>query len=335
MPDLQQLNTRRERAQNVEDEPTEPIKKPKKNNKKKKLIIGIIAGSLALILLTTIIIAKNRNTLVAIPDNLVGKDFDIVERKLEDKGFKVKEKKKNSDKYEENKVMSVRPKEKQKVKKGSTVTVTVSKGAKTFEIEDYTGQDVDDVADALEKEGLVVTKTAEKISKDGNIKENAILNQSIAVGKKAKSGDKITLTYASLATFYPDFVNEGYTKSQVESFCSDNKISCNFTEQASSDKKEGSVIDQSRTAGSELKSNDTLNITIAKTQTYTVKFNSNGGNSVSNQTVNSGETADEPMEPTKKNCTFNGWYLNNTKYTFTKPVKSDITLVANWECEAS
>ena len=40
-----------------------------------------------------ILIAKNTNTLVKIPGNLVGKDFDIVEEKLEDLGFKVKTKK--------------------------------------------------------------------------------------------------------------------------------------------------------------------------------------------------------------------------------------------------
>ena len=333
MPDIHELNTRRSRAMNVEEE--EPVKEnPKKKKKKTGLILGIIGGSIALILLIVIIIAKNRKTLVTIPSNLVGKDYDIVERKLEDKGFKIKEQKKYSEKYEENQVISIRPKEKQKVKKGTTITVTISKGAKTIEIEDYYGQDVDTVTEKLEKAGLVVTKKAEKISKNSNIKDNTILNQSIPVGKEAKTKDKIELTYATLATFYPDFANEGYTKSQVESFCSDNKITCNFTEQASEDKKEGSIIDQSRSAGSELKEGETLNITIAKTVTYTVKFDSNKGSSISSQTVNSGETADEPLEPTKTGCKFNGWYLNNTKYTFVKPVKENITLVANWICDS-
>ena len=332
MPNIHELNTRRSRAMNVEEE--EPVKEnPKKKKKKTGLILGIIGGSIALILLIVIIIAKNRKTLVTIPSNLVGKDYDIVERKLEDKGFKIKEQKKYSEKYEENQVISIRPKEKQKVKKGTTITVTISKGAKTIEIEDYYGQDVDTVTEKLEKAGLVVTKKAEKISKNSNIKDNTILNQSIPVGKEAKTKDKIELTYATLATFYPDFANEGYTKSQVESFCSDNKITCNFAEQASEDKKEGSIIDQSRSAGSELKEGETLNITIAKTVTYTVKFDSNKGSSISSQTVNSGETADEPLEPTKTGCKFNGWYLNSTKYTFVKPVKENITLVANWICD--
>ncbi len=334
MPNLKELNTRRERSANFE-EPEEDINPQNKKRKPKKgAIIGaIIAGVVLLGIITTIIVAKNTNTLVQIPDHLVGKDYDLVEEKLEDLGLNVKEKKQYSEKYKKDKVINVRPKEKRKVKKGSTVTITISKGEKTVKIEDYVGQDVEEVTKKLEKAGLVVKATAEKISKDSSIKENAIISQSISVGQKAKSGETIELTYATLVTLYPDFVNQNYSRSQVETFCSDNGITCNFKEKATTDKADGAIIDQSRTAGSELEKGQTLDITIAKMQTFTVKFNLNGGTgSIKSQTVNSGETADEPLEPTKDECIFKGWYLNKVKYNFTKAVKSDITLIANWEC---
>ena len=331
MPNLNELNTRRKRTSTMEEEELPVKSNPKK--KKFAVVATIIACVIIVGVILTTIILKNTPTLVQIPDNLVGKDKDIVENKLEGLGFEVKEKKKYSEKYEEDKVISVSPKENKKVKKGTTVIVTVSKGAKTVEIEDYYGRDYETVAKELEDAGLSVTVTPQNMDKAINVKEGTIISQSVNVGEKLKSGDKIELVYAVLVTMYPDFVNEEYTKSKVQSFCSENNITCNFNEKATNDYKEGTVIEQSKTPGSELKAGDTLDIAIAKTETFTVKFNLNGGTgSISNQTVIGGETADEPLEPTKTNCVFNGWYYNNTKYTFAKPVKKDITLVANWIC---
>lgn len=65
--------------------------------------------------------------------------------------------------------------------------------------------------------------------------------------------------------------------------------------------------------------------------TYTVTFNSNGGSSVTSQTVNYGSKATEPTDPTKDGYTFVSWQLNGVDYDFTKAVTSNITLVAKWE----
>ncbi len=64
---------------------------------------------------------------------------------------------------------------------------------------------------------------------------------------------------------------------------------------------------------------------------YTVTFNSDGGSSVSKQTVEEGKKATEPKAPTKKGYTFKGWYLGSTKYNFSNKVTKDITLKAKWE----
>lgn len=64
---------------------------------------------------------------------------------------------------------------------------------------------------------------------------------------------------------------------------------------------------------------------------YTVTFNSNGGSSVTSQTVNYGSKATEPTDPTKDGYTFVSWQLNGVDYDFTKAVTSNITLVATWE----
>ena len=78
----------------------------------------------------------------------------------------------------------------------------------------------------------------------------------------------------------------------------------------------------------------TQNITLVaswRINTYTVTFNSNGGSSVANQTVNHGSTAKAPTNPTKSGYIFNGWTLNGSAFNFSTAITSNITLVANWK----
>lgn len=67
---------------------------------------------------------------------------------------------------------------------------------------------------------------------------------------------------------------------------------------------------------------------------YTVTYNSNGGSSVSPETVTAGEKATEPTPPTKQGATFGGWYKEDTLTTAwdfsTDTVNSNITLYAKW-----
>lgn len=64
---------------------------------------------------------------------------------------------------------------------------------------------------------------------------------------------------------------------------------------------------------------------------YTVTFDSDGGSSVSKQTVVSGKTATKPSNPTRSGYTFKGWYLNGSEYNFSSKVTKNITLTAKWE----
>jgi len=67
---------------------------------------------------------------------------------------------------------------------------------------------------------------------------------------------------------------------------------------------------------------------------YTVSFNSNGGTSVADQTVDYNGTATLPVAaPTKTGYTFAGWYSDNeltTAFLFTTPITADTTLYAKW-----
>ena len=65
--------------------------------------------------------------------------------------------------------------------------------------------------------------------------------------------------------------------------------------------------------------------------TYTVKFDTNGGEKIDSVSVVAGGTVADPGEPEKDYENFLGWYLGNEKYDFDTPVNSDITIKAKWE----
>jgi len=69
---------------------------------------------------------------------------------------------------------------------------------------------------------------------------------------------------------------------------------------------------------------------------YTVTFESNGGSSVTTQTVNSGGKAICPANPTRSGYTFLGWYRDNETFANgwdfdTDTVGSDLSLYAKWQ----
>ena len=66
-------------------------------------------------------------------------------------------------------------------------------------------------------------------------------------------------------------------------------------------------------------------------KTYTVTFDTDGGNKVANQSVAQGSKATKPSNPTKEGYKFVEWQLNGQTYDFSKAVTSDIILKAKWE----
>ncbi|MBB5219718.1 putative repeat protein (TIGR02543 family) [Treponema rectale] len=80
---------------------------------------------------------------------------------------------------------------------------------------------------------------------------------------------------------------------------------------------------------------------------YTVTFNSMGGTEVSSQSIESGNKATKPVDPTKtetatEGFVFAGWYtstdrgttLSETAFDFNTAIKGDITLYAKWTVNA-
>lgn len=65
--------------------------------------------------------------------------------------------------------------------------------------------------------------------------------------------------------------------------------------------------------------------------TYKVSFLPYNGHDDIVVNVIENTAVDKPIDPTKANSTFKGWFLNGVVYDFTQPVTADIILVAQWE----
>lgn len=64
---------------------------------------------------------------------------------------------------------------------------------------------------------------------------------------------------------------------------------------------------------------------------YTVTFNTNGGSSISSQTIEENGKVTKPTDPKRDGYKFLGWYLNGSAYNFDTKVAGNITLTAIWE----
>lgn len=79
--------------------------------------------------------------------------------------------------------------------------------------------------------------------------------------------------------------------------------------------------------------NDSGHLFCVKSQAHRVKFNSQGGSSVKDQTPASGSTVSKPADPTREGYTFGGWYTDEActeAYKFDAAVTADMTLYAKW-----
>ncbi|MCQ2478864.1 MAG: InlB B-repeat-containing protein, partial [Clostridia bacterium] len=70
--------------------------------------------------------------------------------------------------------------------------------------------------------------------------------------------------------------------------------------------------------------------------TYTVTFNMNGhGTQVADQTVEDGNKATKPADPTAEGWTFSGWYKDAScisAFDFNTPITADTVVYAKWSC---
>lgn len=245
----------------------EKDKSTEKKVNKALLITGIITAVLALIAVMIFFILPfaTKTKEIQIPD-VSGMTIEKAEKELEKLGLVVKNDviEKVSDEVDEGKVISTSPKIGRTVKKGSTITITISKGKQKVTIDNYEGKDYETVKYLLEEQGLIVSFEEKEYTEDDNVKEGTIVSQDVKEGEKLTKGDTITFEVAKLITVYPDFVNEAYTLDAVKKFCEEHNITLETTAKETNDFTENTIITQSRPAGTKVVSGVTLRVTYAK-----------------------------------------------------------------------
>ncbi len=271
-PEVDETLVKETREKKYEDK--EQIEKDKMNEKKlnKALIVtGVITFILALsALFVLFVLPKFSNKEVEVPDvsNMTVKE---AEKTLEKKGFEVNDEVKEvvDDKIEAGKVVRTNPQSGRTVKKHALITLYTSSGKEKIKIEDYKDKELENVKYLLEKQGLVVETEEKEFTKDDDVKEGVVVEQSVKAGEEVEKGSKIILTVSKIVLTYPDFVNENYTITSVEEFCNQNNIILEKNAKETNEVKENSIVYQSRQAGSKVVSGATLRVTYAIKKTET------------------------------------------------------------------
>lgn len=241
-------------------------KKEKRTNKT-LMITGIITTILVLatIFIFLILPSITKTPEVQIPDV---SEMTVVkaEKELKNVGFEVATEvtEKHSDEIEEGNVIGTSPSIGRTVKKGTKIKLIVSKGMDGFEAENYVGQNYITVKANLEAKGVNVIIEEEEHTEEDNIEKDKVLKQDVDEGEKLVSGDTITLTVSKIITIYPDFVSEDWAIADIQKFCDENGITLQTITKETNAYNDGSIISQSRTAGSKVMSGVTLKITVAK-----------------------------------------------------------------------
>ncbi|MDD2377258.1 MAG: Stk1 family PASTA domain-containing Ser/Thr kinase [Bacilli bacterium] len=243
--------------------------KEEKGDKKINLALWI-TGSICFVLLILIgafvIIFPKLTEVpeVEIPD-VAGLSVVDAEKKLKKLGLSVSTdiEEKYDNEIEEGMVITTKPKPGQSVKKNKEVTLILSLGSNTFLLEDYKGQNYFEVKGFLEAKGIYVITKKSTIEDKTAVKENEILEQKPAEGTRLAEGDTVTLYIPDIFTEYPDFRAEGYSVSAIEKFCNEYNISLTINYRPTSQYPAGTIISQSRAAGSKVESGANLIIEVS------------------------------------------------------------------------
>lgn len=256
--------------ENMDDSFVSQIKDTKDNKNKTIIILGSVLGGLVVILgivyFALSIFATSKD--VKIPDvkNLSVEDADTLLRK---RGLKValKSEEEPSLEVEEGKIIGTKPEIGRVVKEDTEITLIISTGQVTYEVEDLTGKNYREVKTELEiKYSLKVTIEEKEVEEkdDKKYDKEEIVGQSVKKGEVLTTGDEIILYIPKVLEKYPDFVNESWSITDIQKWAKEKGVSLVVIEKETNEYKEGAIIAQSRAKDSVVVSGAELKITIAK-----------------------------------------------------------------------
>ena len=259
-------------------------KKKSTENSQNKLLITLASVFVGLVVVITTIfvlipkITSSKQT--AIPDVTNYSVTDAI-KALQKAGFVVSDEQREeaNENVEEGKVSRTSPAIGSIRKEGTEVIIYRSLGDVTIAIEDYTGKNASEIKGKLEalKVQVIIEKKEVDLTDGETYKENIIIGQSIEAGEKISEGETITLYVPKLDNKYPDFVNENYSVEEVENFCSEYGVTLTKKEVETTEYAAGSIIYQSRAAGTTVVSGAKITIHIAVAPSETPDNPDDGG----------------------------------------------------------
>lgn len=248
----------------------------KNQNKSIVILLSIFTGIVVLITSIVVLLPKlTKKAQVTVPDVSNMTVVKAIET-LQEEGFTVSPKQieKSSTVIDEGKIISTSPSGGTKHKKGYEITLYVSTGSKSVEVEDYTGKNYLEVKGKLEAYGInvIIEKKEMEVDSDEDYETNIIMDQSIKKGEHLSKGDNITLYIPDIKNLYPNFTDGTYSVSDIIDFANEYKLKLKFidkdsktisiTSENASEYADYKIITQNRAAGTKVTENASFTIKI-------------------------------------------------------------------------
>ncbi len=248
----------------------------KNQNKSIVILLSIFTGIVVLITSIVVLLPKlTKKAQVTVPDVSNMTVVKAIET-LQEEGFTVSPKQieKSSTVIDEGKIISTSPSGGTKHKKGYEITLYVSTGSKSVEVEDYTGKNYLEVKGKLEAYGInvIIEKKEMEVDSDEDYETNIIMDQSIKKGEHLSKGDNITLYIPDIKNLYPDFTDGTYSVSDIIDFANEYKLKLKFidkdsktisiTSENANEYADYKILNQNRTAGTKVTENASFTIKI-------------------------------------------------------------------------
>ena len=262
----------------------------KNQNKSIVILLSIFTGIVVLITSIVVLLPKlTKKAQVTVPDVSNMTVVKAIET-LQEEGFTVSPKQieKSSTVIDEGKIISTSPSGGTKHKKGYEITLYVSTGSKSVEVEDYTGKNYLEVKGKLEAYGInvIIEKKEMEVDTDEDYETNIIMDQSIKKGEHLSKGDNITLYIPDIKNLYPDFTDGTYSVSDIIDFANEYKLKLKFIDK---DSKTISITSENANEYSDYKiltQNRATGTKVTENASFTIKIDvsSSSGSSSDNKT---------------------------------------------------
>jgi eukaryotic-like serine/threonine-protein kinase len=237
----------------------------KKNNKLMWLLITL-AAFLTMVITTVIIVYPMlvRVPEIKIPDlsSMTPTDAESELRKL---GLDVSsnDEEVSHETIKEGLVVGTKPGANRNVKKGTLITLLISKGTEKIVIEDYTNRNFYEIKAILELKGIKVIEEKEEVEEVKELQDFTIINQSVEAGTSLTTGATIILYTPDIIREYPDFVKDKWTLDEALEFLEKYEITPTITYETHNDITPSTIVGQSRSAGTTIQNKATITLRVA------------------------------------------------------------------------